>query len=168
MEQLRETFRPHRFGTNEHYMDLFHVYDDLSRTPYLHGIGIQCEDPDTYVINSWHVITPSAMRNHLNWRSSTPSQFISFFDSLQDARREQQRRRDKTYVSHVGYRRPESVRIAHVRLQRNTNVWVFSRAEMLRMMRTFGRQAELEMAQSSALGEWFVWGVVPDECVQSM
>jgi len=167
MEQLQEIFQPHRFGADEQHVDLYHVYDNLSRTPYRRGIGIECEDPDNYIMNAWHVITPSAMRKHLHWRNSTRTQFISFYNSLQTAEREQQRRRSQTYVPGVGRRIPESVRIAHVRLPRNTNVWAFSRAEMLSMMGTFGHQAQLEMSRVSAPSEWFVWGAVPDEYVQN-
>lgn len=167
MEQRHEIFRPHRFGADEQYIDLYHVYDNLSRTPYQRGIGIQCEDPDNYIMNAWHFITPSAMRNHLDWKNKTRTQFISLYSNLETAEREQQRRRNQTFVSNVGPRNPESVRIAHVRLSRNTNVWAFSRAEMLSMMGTFGSQMQMEMSQVSAPSEWFVWGVVPDECVQN-
>lgn len=167
MEKSQEIFRPHRFEINEHHVDLYHVYDNLSRTPYRRGIGIQCEDPDSYIMNAWHVITPSAMRNHLDWRNSTRTQFISFYNSLKAAEQEQQRRRNQTFVNNVGRRIPESVSIAHVRLPRNTNVWAFSRAEMLSMMGTFSHQTKLEMSQVSAPSEWFVWGAVPDECVQN-
>lgn len=167
MEQLQKNFRSHRFGIEEQHIDLYHVYDNLSRTPYRRGIGIECEDPDSYIMNPWHVITPSAMRKHLNWRNSTRTQFISFYSCLETAEREQQRRRSQTSVLQVGRRRPESVRIAHVRLPQNTNVWVFSRAEMLRMMGIFSPQAQFELSGVSAPSEWFVWGVVPDECVQN-
>jgi hypothetical protein len=61
MVHLQQNFRPHQF-VNEGYIDLYHVYDNLSRTQYEHGFGINCEDPDDYVMNAWHVITPSAMR----------------------------------------------------------------------------------------------------------
>ena len=92
---------------------------------------------------------------------------INFNEILETAEREQQRRRSQTYVPSIGRRTPESVRIAHVRLPRNTNVWAFSRAEMLSMMGTFGHQAQLEMSRVSAPSEWFVWGAVPDEYVQN-
>lgn len=167
MEQLQEIFQPHQFRADEQHVDLYHVYDNLSRTPYQHGIGIECEDPDNYIMNAWHVITPSAMIKHLDWGNRTRTQFISFYNSLEDAEREQQRRRNQPYVRDVGRRNPRSVRIAHVRLSRNTNVWAFSRAEMLSMMGTFGHEAQLQTMRTSAPSEWFVWGVVPDEFVQN-
>ncbi|KAF1915944.1 hypothetical protein BDU57DRAFT_211026 [Ampelomyces quisqualis] len=67
MEQLQQTFHPHRFRADEHQVDLYHVYDNLFRTPCQHGIGIQCEDADNYLMNAWHVTTPSAMLQHLAW-----------------------------------------------------------------------------------------------------
>jgi hypothetical protein len=165
VEQLEEVFRPHRFRADEHHIDLYHVCDNLSRTPYQHGIGIQCEDPDEYFMNAWHVITPSAMMKHLDWRNRTPTQFISFYDKLEDAEREAQRRRYQLNVPDGGRRFPGTVRIAHVRLPWNTNVWAFSRAEMLSMMSFVGGQAHLDILRFSARGEWFVWGNVPDEFV---
>lgn len=104
---------------------------------------------------------------HLDWRNRTRTQFISFYNNLEDAQREQQRRRNQPYVRDVGRRIPGSARIAHVRLLRNTNVWAFSRAEMLSMMGTFGDQAQLQTFRTSARSEWFVWGFVPDEFVQN-
>ena len=164
MEQLQEIFQPHRFRADEPHVDLYHVYDNLSRTPYQHGIGIECEDPDNYIMNAWHVITPSAMIKHLDWRNRTPTQFISFYNRLEDAQREQQRRRNQPYV---GRRIRGPVRIAHVRLLPNTNVWAFSRAEMLNMMGIFSNQAQQQTFSTSAPSEWFVWGFVPDEFVQN-
>lgn len=103
------------------------------------------------------------MKKHLDWGNKVPTQFISFYNSLEAAVREQRRRHSQLH----GTRTPQSSRIAHVRLPRNTNVWAFSRAEMLSMMGTFGPQAQVEMSQVCARSEWFVWGAVPDELVQN-
>jgi len=54
--RLRRLFKPHEFA-NQDYVDLYHVYDNLSRIPFQPGVGIQCEDPDEYFVNPWHVIT---------------------------------------------------------------------------------------------------------------
>lgn len=166
MDRLQQVFRPHQF-VNENYIDLYHVYDNLSRTQYEHGIGINCEDPNEYIINAWHVITPFAMRRHLNWSNRIPTQFVSFYDNMADAARAQHHRRSRPFVSGGIYRDPNSVRIAHVRLPRGTNVWAFSRAEMLDMMGVFGNAARLEMLRTSGANEWFVWGVVPEALVQN-
>ena len=167
MERLRQTFRPHQFEPDEHYIDLYHVYDNLSRTPFRHGVGIECEDPDEYVMNAWHVITPLAMRHHLDWRNRNRTQFVSFYDNLADALHEQQRRLTQPFVRHAGRRRAPSVQIAHVRIPRGTNVWAFSRQEMLDMIGTFGHVARMEMFRMSGVSEWFVWGVVPETLVQN-
>ncbi|KAK3721452.1 hypothetical protein LTR37_003007 [Vermiconidia calcicola] len=130
----RDVFSPHTFAAHENYIDLYHVYDDLSRTPYIHGIGIECEDPDEYFMHASFVITPEAMRKHLHWKNRQRTQFISFYDDLAVAQTEMQRRIDHPFVPNVGMRNPDLVRIAHVRLHRGTKVWGLSRAEMLEMI----------------------------------
>jgi hypothetical protein len=158
MSNIQQVFQPHRFGPGETFVDLWHVYDGLSQTPYEPGIGIQCGDPDQYFVNACHVITPKAMRRHLNWQNSVKTQFISFYDNQADARREAQRRR-RMYTPGRG-----AVRIAHVRLSLGTNVWFFSRQEMLAMMRAVDDYG-MDLVSCSGRTEWFVWGRVPDEYV---
>ena len=160
--QLQQIFQPHQFGHNVQHIDLYHVYDNLSRTLYQPGVGIECEDRDNYYMDAWHVITPAAMSKHLDWKNRERTQFISFYDNLNDALNEAQRRRIQPFVRNAGARDPASVRVAHVRLLQNTSTWSFSRAEMLNMMATFGPQAQWQMLPVSGRSEWFVWGVVPD------
>lgn len=164
MHWLRQIFQPHQF-VNEDYIDLYHVYDNLSRTPFHHGIGIECEDPNEYIMNPWHVITPIAMKRHLDWKNRIRTQFVSFYDNRAAALQEQQRRSGQRVVKDVGYRDPNSVRIAHVHIPRDTHLWVFSRTEMLNMMGVFGDAARLDMLKVSGANEWLVWGVVPEELV---
>jgi hypothetical protein len=166
MVQLQQIFRPHQF-VNEDYIDLYHVYDNLSRTPYEHGVGINCDDPNDSVMNAWHIITPSAMRRHLYWKNRIPTQFLSFYDNMADASQELNRRRSHLFVQGVGRRDPNSVRIAHVRLSRGTNVWAFSRLEMLDMMDVFGSSARRDMFLTSGASEWFVWGGIPEALIQN-
>ncbi|GIZ45346.1 hypothetical protein CKM354_000851900 [Cercospora kikuchii] len=164
-EQLLQIFRPHQFAANEEYVDLWHVYDNLSQTPFKPGIGIQCKDDNDYVMNAWNVITPLTMRQHLNWRNRKATQFVSLYSDPAAAQHEQQRRRNQGIVPGVGPRNVHSVRIAHVRIPPGTGVWFFSRSEMLEMMATFGDGARFEMFTTSAPSEWFVWGRVPEELV---
>ena len=105
MDQLQQIFRPHQFGDTR-YVDLYHVYDNLSQTPFLHGDGISCGDPDDYIMNAWHVIMPLAMRRHLNWQNRISTQFISFYNNEADARREAQRRVNQRWVPGVGDNEP--------------------------------------------------------------
>lgn len=165
MDALRRVFDKHQHADHEQHIDLWHVYDDLSRTPFRSGIGIQCEDENDYLMNAWHVITPEAMKRHLDWTNRRPTQFISFYEDEQAARREARRRRNQAWVAGVGPRNPASVQIARVRLLRGTNVWAFSRGEMLSMMGAFGQAARLELLRVSTPGEWFVWGCVPEMAV---
>lgn len=162
---LRQLFKPHEI-TNRDYVDLYHVYDNLSRTPFQAGIGIQCEDPNEYLMNPWHVITPVAMRRrHLEWRNRRRTQFVSFYGNVAAATQEWQRRRSQLWAPGVGQRNLNSIRIAHIRLPRNTNVWAFSRAEMLDMMGTFGSKVRLELSGVSGVDEWFVWGAIPENLI---
>nr|POF18006.1 hypothetical protein CFP56_13417 [Quercus suber] len=164
-DQLRNIFRPHQFDVGQQYIDLYHVYDDLSRTQFYHGTGIQCEDSRIYVMDAWHVITPRAMLKHLDWGNREATQFISFYADHGYAVAEQQRRMNQPFVSGVGYRNRHSVRIAHVRLARDSNVWVFSRQDLLNMMQTNFPASVRELWVSSGPQEWFVWGTVPETFV---
>lgn len=166
MDHLRQIFRPHQF-VHEDHIDLYHVYDNFSRTPYRHGIGIECADPDEYIMNAWHVITPPAMTLHLKWTNRIPTQFVSFYNNMEDASQEWQRRRNQSIVPGGARRDPNSVRIAHVRLPRGTNVWALSRMEMLDMMAFFGGAARGKMFATSEANEWFVWGSVPNSLVHN-
>jgi len=152
MVQLQQIFQPHQF-VNEDHIDLYHVYDNLSRTPYEHGVGINCDDPNDYVMNAWHVITPSAMRRHLDWNNRIPTQFVSFYDNMADASQPLDQRRGRPIVWGVGLRDPNTVRIAHVRLPRGTNIWAFSRPEMVNMMDVFGSSARRDMFMTSEANE---------------
>ena len=87
---------------------------------------------------------------------------ISLYGNAADAMQERQRRINNPFVAGVGWRNPNSVRVAHVRLLRGTRVWVFSREEMLNMMGTFGAAAQVEMFRMSHPSEWFVWGAIPE------
>ncbi|KAK1091139.1 hypothetical protein LTR48_006897, partial [Friedmanniomyces endolithicus] len=94
LERLRQLFKPHEFAEQD-YVDLYHVYDNLSRTPFQPGIGIECEDPDEYLMSPWHVITPVAMRQHLDWWNRHRTQFVSFYDNEAAALLDVQRRRNQ-------------------------------------------------------------------------
>ena len=88
----RIVFQPHTFRLDEEYVDLFHVYDNLSQTPYQTDRGIQCGDPDQYLMQAWHVITPRTLMRHSDWWNRNRTQFISFYDNLDIAQNEAQRR----------------------------------------------------------------------------
>jgi hypothetical protein len=161
MNNLQHIFQPHQFGPGEDYVDLWHVYDNLSQTPYQTGIGIQCGDPREFYVKAWHIITPKAMRRHLDWRNRNQTQFISFYDNENQATREAQRRRDSNMPGRG------LVRIAHVRIPNGTGVWVFSRREMLSMMLALDDNGT-DLITSSGSREWFVWGVVPEHLVRNI
>lgn len=167
MTPFMTAFQPHIFRPGEDVVDLYHVYDNLSQTPYVRDRGIWCCDRDQYFVNAWHVITPGALLRHADWRNRQSTQFISFFANRTVAEHEAHRRRLNTYIPGGRRRDPNSVRVAHVRLPRGTNVWFFSRSEMLRMMQTLGGTAAMNMLQVSHPNEWYVWGDVPDENVEN-
>ena len=155
---LQERFRPHHFEPGEEFVELYHVYDDRSQTPFIPEVGIQCADTNNYIMNAWHVITGQAIRRHLDWSNRRPTQFISFYDDLATARREKSRRIDSG--------RRQAVRIAHIRLNNGTNVWFFSKQELLSMMQAVNEPA-FDINRTMGRGEWMVWGAVPADCLLS-
>jgi hypothetical protein len=160
MDQVEIAFRPHGFQVGQH-VDLYHVYDNLSQTPFEPGYGIACGDPDNYYMKVWYVITPSAVREHLDWSNRKPTQFISLYDNLNDATREANRRRNNVWQG----RQPNSVRIAHVRLNGNCGVWANSRDEILAMMNALEYSGDTDVFRNLGRTEWLVWGFIPEELV---
>ena len=77
---------------------LYHVYDNLSQTPYIAENGIEAGDPNTYVMQPQHIITYSSMSKHLNWRNREPTYFISLYGNEQTALQEAYRRRQQTNI----------------------------------------------------------------------
>ena len=97
----------------------------------------------------------------MDWHNRVNTQFISFYDNQADAKREAQRRRD------VRTRERGAVRIAHINIPRGSNVWFFSRQEMLGMMRALG-DYDVDLMSYSGSTEWFVWGRVPQKYVMDL
>lgn len=116
-------------STGQTYVVVYHVYDNLSRTP--NRPRIECEDPAEYTMNAWHVITPETLMRHLNFAGRRRHRFTSLYANMNDAIREADRRRNQILVPNVGWRQPDSVRIERVCLPYNRDVWFFSRAEMM-------------------------------------
>ncbi|KAK4198337.1 hypothetical protein QBC40DRAFT_331706 [Triangularia verruculosa] len=70
---------------------LYHVYDDLSQTPYHGGLGIHAgvpEQPD----GGPRRVTAKSLINHLNWRHRSPTPYISLWDDWAKAEKEVERR----------------------------------------------------------------------------
>jgi hypothetical protein len=158
MDQLKNIFKPHGFQVGQH-IDLYHVYDNLSQTQFERGYGITCGDPDNYCMGAWHVITPTAVRKHLDWRNRQPTQFISLYDSLEHAKAEKERRLNKIRYG----RQPNTVKIAHVRLDGNCRVWANSRDEILAMMNAVGYSGRTDVFTNLGSSEWLVLGFIPEE-----
>lgn len=123
--------------------------------------GIACGDPNTYYLNLWHVITPEAIKKHLNWRSSEPTQFISFYGNLADAQKEQARRQAMPWID------ARSVRIVQVEIDAASGVWAFNRDDLLNMMNSFGR-ANYDIFTTIHPQEWLVWEFVPRNNVRQI
>ncbi|KAK5165728.1 uncharacterized protein LTR77_008651 [Saxophila tyrrhenica] len=178
---LDSIFRPHDFQPGEEYIDLYHVYDNLSRTPFVRRTGIWCADPrpgPVHALEAHRSITPASMRKHLDPLNRHPTQFISFYSEREAALAEVQRRRWEVKVpgpTKPGELEPTmrdrdvtSVRMAHVRLHPGTEVYFFSRAEMLEMMEVHPEVGmEQYVLEHSVPSEWFVWGYVREECVEN-
>ena len=73
MAELSDIFRPHPFAAGETHIDLYHVYDNLSRTPYVLDVGIKCEDPNNYIMNAWHVIYAMCNEATFDLEESSPN-----------------------------------------------------------------------------------------------
>ncbi|KAF2137743.1 uncharacterized protein K452DRAFT_278101 [Aplosporella prunicola CBS 121167] len=166
LQDLRAHFAPHQFGPNER-LTLYHVYDNLSQTP-LDERGIECGDPNILLVNPWHVITVDKIKDHLDWSSRNPTQFISFYNDKDKAIDEANRRREQRWVyngeeDRFKKRYPEKVRIAVVELEKASSVWVFSREDLKRML---GSHPDVFYGtHRPGHNEWFVWGHVPRENV---
>ncbi|KAK0671529.1 hypothetical protein QBC41DRAFT_315498 [Cercophora samala] len=70
---------------------LYHVYDDLSQTPYNEGLGIHAGVSDRPP-GPQRGITAKSLRNHLNWSHRNPTPYISLWDDWAKAEKEVERR----------------------------------------------------------------------------
>lgn len=160
-------FRPHVY-TEDGVQTLYHVYDNLSQTPYIDQHGIEAGDPNTYVMHPQHIITYSAMLSHLNWRNREPTYFISLYGNKQAALQEAYRRRQKINVPGVSsVRDPTSVRITVVSVQvlDQEKIFYFSRAEMINMLQV---PAAHIIFTSSTPEEWFVMEYIPHAAITAI
>lgn len=158
-----DRFRSHRCQPGQD-IRLFHVYDNLSQTPYQPGYDIESGDPNTYLINPQHLITYVKMGQHLDWQNREPTNFISFYDNPCHALTEARRRMQQRYVPNQGtntYRSPESVRIAVVSARRldNSNAFYFSTSDLIAMLQI---PSNHNLRPSLTQGEWFVMDFVPE------
>lgn len=144
--------RPHQVSPG-YLVRLYHVYDTYpdhrsSQTPFEPGVGICCGD---YRTNTTHVISPLAVRQHLNWSNRNPTQFISFYDDLDKAHDERNRR--------AGSRPPDTVHIVVVDLKNGQDLWANNKQEIMEMMQAFGDTA-FDINATMGRNEWLVWGCV--------
>lgn len=156
-------FQRHHF-TND-VQHLYHVYDNLSQTPYREGAGIECGDVNSYIMHPQYIITYHAMANHLNWNNREPTYFISLYDDLHRAQLEANRRTNQVSVpNQVGRRNPASVRIAEISVHEleRLNVFYFSRNDLIQMLRP---PPNHPVFINSSPGEWFVMEYIPDSAV---
>ena len=159
-----DAFQRHRFTTDD-VQHLYHVYDNLSQTPYCAGAGIECGDINSYIMHPQHIITYRAMVNHLNWDNREPTYFISLYDDLHRAQLEVNRRRSQVLVpSQMHQRDPASVRLAEISVREleRLNVFCFSRNDLLRMLHP---PPNHPVFVNSSPGEWFVMEHIPDSAV---
>jgi hypothetical protein len=134
----RDAFRPHDYHAHDTNQRLYHVYDNLSQTPYVPDEGINAGDSNRYLMHPWHIISYSAMIKHLDWNNRDPTYFISLYDNAQAAHIEANRRRNQSNVPGQDHQRdPGTVRIAEVSIAElhSLNVFYVSRQELLTMLR---------------------------------
>ncbi|KAK0714460.1 hypothetical protein B0T21DRAFT_375942 [Apiosordaria backusii] len=76
---------------------LYHVYDDLSQTPYREGLGI-CAGISDPPPGQQHKVTAKSLINHLNWSHRNATPYISLWDDWGKAEKEVERRLKKPTV----------------------------------------------------------------------
>lgn len=167
-------FRPHHLPPTSPNFYLYHVYDNLSQSPFTQNDperadGIYSADPNNYIMKPWHIVTYSKMMQHLDWSNREPTWIISLFDNFQSASNEYNRRRTqilvpKTATGGVSQRNPDSVHIAVVSVRRlqSKHCWYFSTSEMRQMLSV---QPNHPLFFMSNLHEWFVLDWIPSAAV---
>ena len=128
-EEERQTFHP-----DSRAVTLYHVWAELSETPYRKGVGITCGVPQKYYVRPSFVITPGKVMEHLDWKNNKWTQFISCYGNLEAALREATKRRRHSEFKRVDcegierdlYPSPNSVHIAVIKPPANHKVWAMS------------------------------------------
>ena len=139
-------------------LKLYHVYNSLSQTPYVSGLGIQSGNWNRYLFHPWHLTTPLSIGKHLDWGNTEPMNFISFFDNRQAAWAEAIRRQQSWTFQQ------QNVEIVVVSLEclDQENVFYFSVAELEEMLElSFTHPLRSRLNQK----EWFVMEYVPEAAV---
>ncbi|KAI9682391.1 MAG: hypothetical protein M1817_000445 [Caeruleum heppii] len=169
-DNMQDDFSPHFLApSTEAFLKLFHVFDDLSQTPYRRGRGIEAGDKHVDHVSYWHRITAAALGKHLDWTQREPTSFISLFADEEAAQREAQRRvanpmvydqEDKVWwhrglvqiavVSAFELSRRDVFYFSTEDLQSDRMLWVGCQASLVGRL---GRK------------EWFVMDWIPDEAV---
>ena len=91
-----EGFRSHRGGSD---MTFYHVYDNLSQSPFVRGRGITCgivRPLEGYHINN--LVTYKRMHEHLDWENRNMTPFISLHSTKESALRDASLRAQNTQV----------------------------------------------------------------------
>jgi hypothetical protein len=162
---MMDDFLPHRLHpVYERDLTLYHVYDELSQTPYIHGYGIEAGDKNRYYIRYRHRITVPLIAKHLDRYQDEPTSFISLFDSPNNALREAQGRMSHRYVYRDGQSYDRGfvfVALISARQLADEGVFFFSAQDLRRMLGGGTQQLD------GILGarEWFAMDYIPDTTV---
>jgi len=168
-----EDFVSHRCPNNNNF-NLYHVYDNLSRTPYCLNRGITAGNPNISQLDPWQIITPDTMAEHLDWWNPDPTHFISLYDDYDMALEEAYRRQNHPWITNdetgeVTYRDPNTVRIAVVDASRldAMRCFYFSTEQMWDMIEPQMDEEDMEdeVWDHTKDEEWFVVGHIPEWCI---
>lgn len=161
-------FVPHRLHpVYERDLTLYHVYDDLSQTPYIHGYGIEVGDKNRYYMRYRHRINVRLLANHLDWYQDEPTSFISLFGNPTAALREANRRMSRRNVYRNGYwydRGFVSVAAIPARYLADEGVFFFSAQDLSSARMLGGRAHQLDGMLGAR--EWFAMDYIPDAAVE--
>ena len=156
-----QDFSCHQFDPiHDQNFKLYHVYDNLSQTPYIPGQGIEAGDKNRYLVRYWHRITVSSIAQHLDWYQKTPTSFTSLHGEPASALKAARQRMEKRNIELDGRwhnRGQVFVAVISARQLADAGVFVFSTEDLKseRMLNQQGMSITHKLAGKLNEREWF-------------
>ncbi len=167
-----QDFTAHQFDPmRDEAFKLYHVYDNLSQTPYIPGQGIQAGDKNIYLLRYWHRITVHSIAQHLDWYQKTPTSFISLYGDPDSALRAVSQRMEKRNIKLDGRwqnRGPVFIAVISARKLADAGVFVFSTEDLKseKMLDLQGMSINHPLAGKLNEREWFAMDRIPEAAVE--
>ncbi len=167
-----QDFSRHQFDPiRDQNFKLYHVYDNLSQTPYIPGQGIEAGDKNRYLVRYWHRITVRSIAQHLDWYQKTPTSFISLYgdsSSALDAARTRVEKRNIKLDGKWHNRGPVFIAVISARQLADAGVFCFSTEDLKseRMLNLQGMSINHPLACKLNEREWFAMDRIPEVAVE--